>query len=339
MPPLYLVEQGAVLAREGECLVVRKEGRILLRVPAFKVEAVFVFGHVQLTTPAIELLLRQGIEVGFFTLSGRLKGRLVGLASKNVFLRLSQFRRAEEAAFRLDFARRVVAAKIHNARRVLVRQAREHPTRADSEAVARLGELGEAAEGASDERTLRGIEGTAAAVYFRAMGRLLPPAFAFPGRRKRPPPDPINALLSLGYALLTHEAIGRLTAHGFDPYIGFYHGVRYGRAGLALDLVEEFRHPVVDRLVWGMVNRRMVGPEDFLPAEGEEGVRLAPAALRRFLAAYEAYLRRPVFRRRPPPEASVGQDLSFRDLLDLQVRRLAHAVHEGKPYIPFRLEE
>lgn len=334
MPLLYLVEQAAVVHRDGDRLIVRRGGETLLSVPIFKVDGVFVFGHVQVTTQAVELILAHGVDLAYFSLNGRLKGRLVGPVSRNVFLRVQQFRKAQDPAFCLEVARAVVAAKVWNARQVLRRHARDARVR---EAVDRLAELYRAVREANSVDALRGLEGVAAGVYFRVWTAIVHREWGFRGRQKRPPRDPINALLSLGYTLLTNEMIGRVTAHGFDPYVGFYHSLRYGRPSLALDLVEEFRQPVVDRLVLALVNRGVVAPSDFEPTQ-EGGIALKPEALRRFLTAYDRYMRRPVFFRRPPEGVGKDRQVSYRELLDIQVRHFAHSVYEGTAYTPFRME-
>ncbi|GBD08283.1 CRISPR-associated endonuclease Cas1 [Candidatus Thermoflexus japonica] len=327
MPMLYLTEQGAVLGREGDRLIVRKGEEVLLRVPAFRVEGVWVFGGVQLTTPAIGLLLAHRIEVAFFTVEGRLKGRLTPILSRNARLRLRQFERYVDESFRREMAARVVAAKLENARRLLMRYARTYPDPDWERLRMALEQRIAQAREAPDRMALRGIEGSGSAIYFEAFRRMVRGEFPFEGRRRRPPRDPINAMLSLGYALLTGELIGKIAACGLDPYIGFYHEVRDGRPALALDLAEEFRHAAVDRLVLSLVNRRMFGWEDFEERAEDGAVLLRPEALRRYLAAYEAFMRRPS-----------GDRPSLRACLDEQVRRLARAIGSGSPYIPFEME-
>jgi len=327
MPMLYLVEQGAVLSHDGERLVVRKGSEVLLQVPIFRVEGVWIFGGVQVTASAIGQLLAHGIETSFFTLEGRLKGRLVPIVSPNVVLRLRQFERYREEGFRLALARQIVAAKLTNARRLLQRHARDHPDPGWEGPLRALESCIAGARAATEMAALRGMEGRGTAAYFEAFRRMTRGELAFEGRSRRPPRDPVNAMLSLGYALLTSEIIGRIAAHGLDPYLGFYHEVRQGRPALALDLVEEFRHGVVDRLILGLVNRRSFGPEDFIRREEDGAIRLRPEALRRYLAAYEAFMRRPL-----------GAHPSVRSAIDEQIRRLARAIMEGIPYSPLELE-
>ncbi|MFN3929439.1 MAG: CRISPR-associated endonuclease Cas1 [Thermoflexus sp.] len=325
MPMLYLVEQGAVLGREGERLVVRKGDAVLLHIPVFRVEGVWIFGNVQVTTPAIGLLLAHGIETCFFTMEGRLKGRLAPIVSRNAMLRLRQFERYRDEAFRLAVARQVVGAKLIHARRLVMRHAREHPDPAWEGPLRALGQGLAQVEKAADLSALRGIEGRSTAAYFEAFRKMVRGELPFEGRTRRPPRDPVNAMLSLGYALLTGELIGRIAAFGLDPYLGFYHEIRHGRPALALDLLEEFRHALVDRLVLRLVNRRSFRPGDFI--EQDEGVWLSPEALRRYLAAYEAYMRQPAPGRR-----------TWRELLEEQIRRMARAILHGEPYRPLDLE-
>lgn len=328
MAPLYVVEQGAVVQKEGERLVVRKDGQLLVSVPVFKLDTVVVFGGVQITTQAMALLLAHGIEVAFMSTDGRLKGRLMPVESRNVLLRLQQYERYHNPKFRLQLSRAVVQGKLHNARAVVLRHMRNHPDvpldpplRALEDAIAQT-------EVVQDLDSLRGVEGKGTAAYFTAFARMVRGELTFSGRSRRPPGDPVNALLSLGYSLLTHELFGTLAGRGFDPYLGFYHDVRYGRPALALDLVEEFRAPVVDRLVLALVNRRVLGPQDF--EEGEEGgVRLTKEAFRRFLAAYEERIRGPA-----PGGAEGGWRTVFRD----QVGRLVRAVRGEAAYEAVRVE-
>ncbi|WP_322797777.1 CRISPR-associated endonuclease Cas1 [Thermoflexus sp.] len=328
MPVLYLVEQGATLSREGERLFVRKGGETLLSVPAFQVEGVWVFGNVQLTTPAISLLLAHGVETCFFTMEGRLKGRLAPIVSRNVPLRLRQFERYQDEGFRRRLAAPIVAGKLENARRLIMRYARTYPGPKWERWTIALEQRIGLARGLPDLRTLRGIEGSGSAIDFEAFREMVRGELSFEGRSRRPPRDPVNALLSLGYALLTGELIGKIAASGLDPYLGFYHEVRHGRPALALDLAEEFRHAYIDRFVLSLVNRRSFGPEDFEQREEDRAVLLRPDALRRYLAAYEAFMGRPVG----------GGPQTARGRLDEQVRRLARAIWSGGEYEPFSME-
>lgn len=327
MAPLYVVEQGAVVQKEGERVVVRKDGQLLLSVPVFKLESVVVFGGVQITTQAMALLLANGIEVSFMSVDGRLKGRLLPAESRNVLLRLQQYERYHDGSFRLRVAREIVRGKLHNARALVLRYMRNHPEAQLEEQVGAVEEAMAQAQEAGDLDSLRGIEGKEAAAYFRAFGQMVRGELTFSGRSRRPARDPVNALLSLGYSLLTRELFGAVAARGLDPYLGFYHDVRYGRPALALDLVEEFRAPIVDRLVLALVNRRVFRPEDF--EEGEEGgVLLSKEGFRRFLQSYEERVSGPA------PGGAGGWREVFRE----QVGRLVRTVRWEETYEAVRVE-
>lgn len=327
MTPLYVVEQGAVVQKEGERVVVRKDGQVVLSVPVFKLECMVVFGGVQITAQAMALLLTNGIEVSFMSMDGRLKGRVLPAESRNVVLRLEQYKRYHDPSFRLQWAREIVYGKLYNGRVLLMRYMRNHPEVQLEEYVGTVEEAMVQAREATDLDSLRGIEGKGAAAYFRAFGDMVRGELTFSGRSRRPPRDPVNALLSLGYSLLTRELFGAVAARGLDPYLGFYHDVRYGRPALALDLLEEFRAPIVDRLVLALVNRRVFGPDDF--EEGEErGVHLSKEGFRRFLQSYEERM----------GGSAPGGAGSWRELLREQVGRLVRVIRWGEPYEPVRVE-
>ena len=249
-----------------------------------------VVGPVQVTTQALALLLDRGIDVSFLTGRGRLRGSLVSTASRNVYLRLAQFDRFRDEPFRLALSRQVVEGKLLVQRRLLARYARNHPDRLEPDCVDQIRALEARVAAAESVETARGLEGAGAAIYYRQFGRMLT-TVGFPGRKKHPSTDPANALLSLGYVLVGNELAALAEAQGFDPAIGFFHGIRYGRQSLALDLVEVFRQPIVDRLTLRLLNRGQLTPKDF--EGGDTGLRLAPEALKRYFGYYEDHLRSP----------------------------------------------
>jgi CRISPR-associated protein Cas1 len=328
MVPLYVVEQGATLHKDGERLVVRKEGRVLISIPAFKLDSVIVFGGVQITTQALSLLLANGIEVSFLTLNGHLKGRLLPTESRNILLRLRQYERYHEPAFRLQFSKAIVRGKLANARALITRHIRNHPDVGLESTAQALGDCLAQVDQTEDLPSLRGVEGRGTALYFSAVGKMVRSDLSFTGRTRRPPRDPVNALLSLGYSLLSRELFGLAAARGFDPYLGFYHDVRYGRPALALDLVEEFRPALVDRLVLSLVNRKVFAPEHFQPTE-DGGCELTHDAFRRFLLEYEERVSTA-----GPSGAAGGWRSTFRE----QVGRLVQTVNSGAPYEPVRID-
>lgn len=270
-------------------------------------------------TQSLALLLDRGIDVSFLTSRGRLRGALVSAQSRNVYLRLAQFERFREPAFRLAVSRNVVTAKITAQLRLVIRYQRNHPDRGEADAADRLRQFLSKVGAAEEVPSLQGLEGAAAALYYRQFAAMLT-AVGFPGRKKHPSTDPANALLSLGYVIVGNELASLLEARGFDPALGFLHGLRYGRQSLALDLVEAFRQPVVDRLTLRLLNRRQLGPDDF--EGGERGLLLKPDSLRTYLAHYEDHLR--------APSEGTGSPTWRQRLID-QVDALREMVMSGDP--------
>ncbi len=325
---LYLTEQGATLSRRGERLVVEHEGETLVDLPAAKVLRVFVFGNVSLTTPAIAYLLREGKEVAFLSSRGRYYGRLISSESKNPMLRRAQLRATDDERTRLGLSRHLVLAKLRNQRRILHRR----PGGKASLAAAEITALIEKAENTGSLPALRGMEGLAARAYFRAFGELLD-SMPFTGRQRRPPPDPVNSLLSLGYTLLTYEAFSAVASVGFDPYIGFFHTDTYGRPSLALDIMEELRPVVVDTLVLGVLNRGQIRKEDF--ELGEEDGRpialLEDAARKRFLALYEQRMLTQI--------THLDRSMSYRGAVHAQARQVVNYIkNPERGYVPVLLK-
>ncbi|RMD60613.1 CRISPR-associated endonuclease Cas1, partial [Candidatus Parcubacteria bacterium] len=290
MATLYLTEQGAVVRKTGERLIVEKEGQELLEIECFKLDTILIFGTVHVTTPALILLLERGIELAFLSMSGRLRGQLTPPKAKNVLLRMAQYQKCQDRACALALARCFVRGKVENALALLTRQHRNYPERGFDPYRQELQRLLHRIDTVPALNALRGLEGTAARIYFQGLGLACRQDLAFPGRRRRPPTDPVNALLSFGYVLVNTELASLLDAMGYDPYIGFYHQLDYGRPSLALDLLEEFRVPAVDRLVLNLANLRVMQQDDFVTDEERGGLRLRRQALGKFFRAYEEHL-------------------------------------------------
>jgi len=291
---LYVTTQGAYLARSGQCLVVRVAREERLRLPVHTLGGVVCFGRVSCSPPLMGFCAEQGVAVSFLSLHGRFLARIVGPASGNVLLRREQYRWADDVDGRAArVARAMVAGKVAGARSVLLRSVRDHPEKVDglalTDAARRLAQGLEALRGDLPLGRVRGEEGDAARLYFGVFDHLITEqkdAFAFRGRNRRPPRDPTNALLSFVYALLLHDCRSALEAVGLDPAVGFLHRDRPGRPGLALDVMEEFRPVIADRLVLSLINRRQVGPKGF--RVGETGaVEMDDATRKTVLVAYQ----------------------------------------------------
>lgn len=266
---LYVTTPGSRITARRDSLEVRNEAQLLGRFPLAGTEAVVAVGRVDCTTDAIARCVSHGVRVAFLDRSGKLRFSVSGPTTGNVTLRQSQLRRADDPAAALGIARHFVAGKLQNQRRAVQRWSWEAPGLVRpmfDRQCRRIEERIERIESAPTGDHLRGIEGDATRAYFKALGAHLhrvAPDFAFVSRTRRPPRDPVNCVMSFLYSLITSEAAGALEAVGLDPQIGYLHGIRPGRPSLALDLIEELRTPLADRLAVSLFARRRLGPEHF----------------------------------------------------------------------------
>jgi CRISPR-associated protein Cas1 len=328
MAVIYVKEPGATIHKRGGRLVVEKDDKPLAEIPLRETDLVAVLGNVQVSTQALSELLDRGIPVGLYTRNGRLKGRVVPESGGAVKLRLAQMRAATAPAEALRLAIPVVHAKLMNAAAVVEGQRANHPSEALALAADLLRREAAGARAAAGLEELMGHEGAGAAAYFRVFGEMNSSDLPFPGRQKHPPPDPVNALLSLVYTMAMNELRGMAEGRGLDPYLGFLHAPEDNRPSLALDLLEPFRPSLADRLVLRLVNQRILTGADFLkrvsgPAAG--GVALRPESWKRYLEAYEDAMQTP---RRAAPRG-------MRAEMDAQVTRLAAALRDGREFAPF----
>ena len=290
---IYVTSQGAYLAAERETVVVRIDHEDRLKVPLHLLEGIVCFGNVSLSPFLMGRCSEKGIGVSFLTERGRFLARVQGPVSGNVLLRREQYRRADDLDASAKLARAFVTAKVVTSRSVVQRALRDHPGKA-GEPKLRAAERSLALNLADVADPLpldavRGVEGDAARTYFGIFDDLIvsdDPGFRFSGRSRRPPTDPINALLSFLYTLLAHDAASALEAVGLDPQVGFLHRDRPGRAGLALDLMEEFRPYLADRLALSLVNRRQVKVKGFETRE-TGAVWMDDATRKTVLVAYQ----------------------------------------------------
>jgi CRISP-associated protein Cas1 len=290
---LYVTTQGAYLARDGETVAVRVEQETKLRVPIHTLGSIVCFGQVSCSPFLMGLCGERGVALAFLTENGQFLARVHGPVSGNVLLRRAQYRWADKEERSAAVARSVVIGKIANCRTVVLRASREKPDGDGAEemefAARRLGRLLETVAGPAGLDEIRGHEGDAARVYFGVFDRLVTASkedFFFRGRSRRPPLDNLNALLSFVYTLLTHDVTAALEAVGLDPAVGFLHRDRPGRPSLGLDLVEELRPVIADRLVLSLVNRRQVQGRGFRRTESG-GVVMDDETRKEVLVAYQ----------------------------------------------------
>jgi CRISPR-associated protein Cas1 len=290
---LYVTTQGAYLAKDGETVDVRVEKESKLRVPIHTLGAIVCFGQVSCSPFLMGLCGERGVALAFLSENGQFLARVYGRTSGNVLLRREQYRRADSAEGTAAIARAVVLSKVANCRMVLQRAARERPEGAGAEdlerAVRRLGRLLDDVEKADGVDSIRGHEGDAARTYFGVFDHLITAQkdeFFFRGRNRRPPLDNVNALLSFVYTLLTHDVTAALEAVGLDPAVGYLHRDRPGRPSLGLDVLEELRPVIADRLALSLINRRQVQGKGFRRTESG-GVVMDEGTRKEVLVAYQ----------------------------------------------------
>ena len=330
MAVIYIRESGAVVKKLGERIIVSKGKECLLDCPVFKLDGISIFGNVQITTQALHMLLEQGVDVSYFSRGGIYLGHTKAETSGNIFLRLEQYREFSNESRKLEFARTIVANKIENQLSLI----KEHRWTADNDTEAiypwkqdtgAMERLLESMKDKNSANELRGVEGMASQIYFRSFSHMVKGDMEFHGRNRRPPRDPVNALLSLTYAFLTREICASLEGEGLEPYLGVLHGIRYGRKSLALDLIEEFRQPVADRLVLLLINKRMLTGEDFEESE-DCGVTLEKEGFRKFCAQYERWM---------DGRNSVSGEQCFRGRIRKQIGAFRRYISVGEAYKPY----
>jgi CRISPR-associated protein Cas1 len=340
---LYLQEQGAYVSKRSEHLIVKKHGEEIQRVPIVGVQQVVIFGNVQISTQALGTLATLGVPLIFLTMYGRFVAATMPTIAKNVLLRVNQFRLFADPQRALALAKAVVKAKITNQRTLLMRSLRsrgsDEPSNggengngngrgSDEPAAREMADLLGRVDRIADPAVLLGTEGQAAALYFSQFSRMLKGAgpgrgFDFKTRNRRPPKDPVNALLSFAYSILLKDCFSALCTVGFDPYHGFFHVGRHGKPSLALDLMEEFRAIIADSVVLTLINNETLTAKDFMI--WRESCQLTEEGRKRFFETYEqrkaTVVTHPVF----------GYKMSYGRMLEVQARMLAAYVRGDIP--------
>lgn len=293
---VYVTTDGAWLSKDGANLVMKAEGRELARLPAHMLESVVCIGRVSVSSPLLGYCMEQGISVCYLTSNGKFQARVEGPVSGNVLLRREQYRRSDDHVACASIVRNTLLGKLHNQRAVLTRALRDHgqgmgtvAAQAIDGAQKRLRRIADRLLRENEINVLRGLEGDAAQLYFGVFDHLIrvdESALRFRGRSRRPPRDAMNAVLSFLYTLLTHDCRSALESVGLDPAVGFLHRDRPGRPSLALDLLEEFRPMLADRLALSMINRRQLRKRDFRILDNG-AVLLQDDARKTLLVAYQ----------------------------------------------------
>lgn len=330
MGTAYITQEDAFIGKTDERLTVKADKKKLLDIPLLKLEGIVVVGRAAISPMAINELLQRQIPLTFLTQTGRYLGCLEPEFTKNIFVRKAQWAAAGNTAQALHLVQGFVRGKLKNYRRVLQRKVRNVSNLNFDKEILRLENTIASIESTKTIDGLRGLEGTGSNIYFGSFPELIANSqFSFPSRNRRPPTDPINALLSLGYSLLRHDIQSAVNIVGFDPYLGYLHVPHYGRPALALDLMEEFRPLIVDAIVFNLINQQHLTPDDFETEPISNAVSLTKEGLKTFLQFYEqkkqSQFKHPVFKRK----------CSYQEAFEIQARLVAkYLMGETEKYPP-----
>ena len=326
MAILYITQQGAALHKSGNQIIVKKARDVLQEIPIVQLDEVVIFGNGHITTPTMGYLLNKNIPVSFLSSNGKYKGKLQPPYAKDTHIRQQQYAVATDSKRCLELAKCFVRGKLTNAVRFCQRQRTQNAE--VKSVISSVRQTVQKLERAKNLESLLGYEGTGTATYYRAFRQFLHHDWDFTTRQFRPPPDPINAMLSLGYTLLHNHVYTFTNVVGFDPYCGYFHQPRHGHAALASDLMEEFRQIIVDRYVLSIINNNRVRLEDF--KQTNKGIRFTKEALDRFLTGYYGRMQQTF------QHPTHNEKTTYLRCIELQVRHLARVITGEDPeYKPF----
>ncbi len=328
---LYILEQGAFIGLRNNRIIIRHKGAEVRTIPLHQIDTIVLQGNQILSASLARACRETGTDIFFSTLPGNCDLRVDDLSGRQLSLLASQVKILEEPEAALALAKSLVSAKIANSREVL-RQFNMRRQISDlHETDSLLKRLSKNAMNATDVDILRGIEGSAARHFFQGFGQFLPAQWTWSGRERRPPPDPVNAVLSYGYGFLYQNVLGALRRKGLSPYIGIYHAQRPGHPALASDLMEEFRSPVVDRMVLALFCEGKILPEYFTKTEESEICQLSSDLRRMIVSEFEACMNRAFI------HPSTRAKTDYRRAIDLQAERYASFFRAKTPYLAFRM--
>jgi CRISP-associated protein Cas1 len=318
---LFVTTQGSYLSKEGETVVVKVEKEVKVRIPIHTLSGIVCFGNVSMSPFLMGFCAEKDVSVSFLTEYGRFLARIKGPVSGNVLVRREQYRRADSDESSSGIAANIIIAKVSNCRTVLQRSLRDHADKIDTDhvekTVKRLGHTLKEIDGSLSLNRIRGIEGDAAANYFSMFDHLITAQkddFSFNGRNRRPPVDEVNCMLSFLYTLLVHDVRSALECVGLDPAVGFLHRDRPGRPGLALDMMEEFRPFIADRLVLSLINLCQVTKKDFFKKDSE-AVYMTDECRKKVLIAYQKRKQDEIFHPFIEEKVMIGQLFYIQALL------------------------
>ncbi|MBI4687722.1 MAG: group II intron reverse transcriptase/maturase [Nitrospirae bacterium] len=321
---LYLLEQGAVLRKEDERFVITKDDRAIKEIPLIKVDQILIFGNIQITTQAMKFCLEEDVPIILLSSSGKYFGTVESFKSVTIALHKKQFERNDDRKFALNIGRTIVRAKINNSKVLIQRYARKRKSLNLESEIHAINLLVDRLPSISNHEELMGIEGAASSRYFSAFRALIGEEWDFTKRKKNPPPDPVNSLLSYGYTLLFYNVYAMIRMHGLHPYVGLLHSIREGHPALVSDMMEEFRAPIVDAVVINLITRRSLKKEDFIIPEDERSLCLLRDNTRKiFIKAFEGKMNSSI------AHEATGYQVDYRRCIDLQVQAMRKVI-DGK---------
>lgn len=332
MSYLYVCEQGATIGFADNRFQVRYKDGLLKSVPSEVLEVIEVFGKVQFTTQCIEECLKRGVNILYYSTNGVYFGRMISTNHVNVQRQRKQARLGENEEFKRELSKKLISAKIKNQIVILRRYARTRGIDIHSP-VAEMQYMATkvCSEYTRDIEQIMGYEGRAARVYFQTLGQLINPEFAFQGRTRRPPLDPFNSMISLGYSIILNEIYGKLEGKGLNPYFGFMHKDREKHPTLASDLMEEWRAVLIDSTALSLLNGHELNKDDFYTEMDQPGVFLGKDGFKIYIQKLENK-----FRTKNRYLSYIDYSVSFRQAIDLQINQLVKAIeHEAvDEYLP-----
>jgi len=333
MSHLYIVGNGSRLGIDGGYFVIEQKDGLIRKIPKETLESIVIFGNCSVTTPCINSLLANNIPVSYFSSKGKYFGRFVSTSNQNIVRIKKQFFLCENKGFRTEISKKFLAGKISNQKVVLKRYSDNN----NIDITQNMIQIKSAEKKiilCDSGETLMGYEGTAAKYYFDGLSKLVKKEFAFDGRKKRPPRDPFNSMLSLGYTLLMYEIYAEIESRSLNPYAGFLHRDQYSHPALASDLMEEWRPVIVDSMVLSMIQRKEIHIEDFESDEETGAVWLNNTSLKRFIKKFEEKLNVKV-----DYIKDIESQCSFRKAIWHQIGRLVSAIEseDGKKYMPIQI--
>ncbi len=334
MGTIYIIQEDAFIGKTDERLIVKLGKEKLIDVPLIKVEGIIILGRATISPAVVIELLERKISLTFLKKTGKYLGRLEPELTKNIFVRKSQWA-AGESSQAIHAVQGFVRGKLKNYRNILLRRSRKYTELNLQDSITKIEQVIVPIDSKNSINSLRGLEGAGSAAYFGCFNQLINSnsGFSFQFRNRRPPTDPVNSLLSFGYALLRHDIQSAINIVGFDPYLGYLHVERYGRPSLALDLMEEFRPIIVDAVVLSAINNKLLSCNDFTTEPLSNAVSLTPEGLKIFLRLYEqkkqSKFKHPVLKRQ----------CTYQESFEIQARLLAkYLLEETDKYPPLVLK-